>query len=178
MVDKGNKICRFYPEIRKNNILIFSGIFLICPLPAILVGFLFGIIEDMQNAILYIIIMDIIFILSSPFIMFIIYYLQSLTIYTNGILSFNPINNRSNFMHWKSMKEIKYNSKIRNGYYIINSLDNNNQLWLPSYIKNREKFFEIVSEHIEQSHIARDHLQSMQKQHEQEDIESFIKDWQ
>lgn len=163
LVDKGKKICRFYPDIKKKGILIFSGIFLICPFPIILLGFFFGIIKDLHNALTYMIVMDMIFFLSSPFIMFIIYYLQSLTIYSNGILSFNPTNNKLYFMLWKSMEDIKYNSKIRNGYYIINSLDNNDQLWLPSYIKTRKKFIEVVSEYAGRNHIITDHFQNFEK---------------
>lgn len=163
LVDKGKRICRFYPDIKKKSILIFSGIFLICPIPTILLGFVFGIIKDLHNALSFIIVMDMIFFLSSPFIMFIIYYLQSLTIYSNGILTFNPTNNRLNFMLWNSMKDIKYNSKIRNGYYIINSFDNNDQLWLPSYIKNKKNFIEVVSEYAGRNHVIAIHFQNVEK---------------
>jgi hypothetical protein len=152
LVNKGKKICKFYPDIQKKSILIFSVIFLICPIPVIFLGFILDIIKNLHNAISYIIVMDIVFILSSPFIMFIIYYLQSITIYSKGIHSFNPINNRSDFMSWSSMEDIKYNPNIRNGYYIINSFDNDDQLWLPAYLKNKKNFIGVVSEYAGENH--------------------------
>ena len=159
-VNKGKKICRFYPVIKIKEILIFSVIFLCCPLPVILFEFFSGFLKNLQHALSFLIVLDVSFFISFPFIIFIIYYLQSLTIYSNGILSFNPTNNKSNFMLWESMKDIKYNPNIRKGYYLIDSFDHTEQLWLPAYINTQKEFSKVVSEYAGQGHIITSHLQN------------------
>lgn len=118
-VGKGKKIRRFYPTINKKNTLLVSVLFILFPLPMILVVYYLGAVKSIENAIFYILVMDLVFAISAPFIMFIIFYLKSVAIYSNGILSFNPLNNRENFMAWGAMKTIDCQKKNDKEYYMV-----------------------------------------------------------
>lgn len=157
-VDKGEKICRFYPAINKKNIILFGVLFCLCPIPIIFLVYYFGFIKSIESAISYIIVMDLIFIISAPFIMFIIYYLQSVAVYSNGILSFSPSNNKETFMSWESMVLIENDFKYGNNYYVVKSSIENDILWFPYFYKKNKEFIREISKYAGKSHILYENL--------------------
>ena len=70
---------------------------------------------------------------------------NKITIYKNGLSSFDPFNNRKcDFIAWDKMNKIRTRNILGYKYLFIESIASAESLWLPLKIKHKEDFIELV----------------------------------
>ena len=128
-------------------------LFVICPIPLVYIIYYLGFFKTKESAISYIIIIDLVFIISAPFIIFLINYIQSVVVYSKGIVSFDPSNNREIFMAWDTMESIENDVKFSKIYFVINSPIKNESLWIPFFVKDCIDFVIEINNYAGKNHI-------------------------
>lgn len=80
------------------------------------------------------------------FFSLLIYIIRPTEVYSDGIYSYIPVQGVCSFMQWESMKKLNYETHYGLKYYVIESRNNEEKIWIPFNLKNKFKFKDIVTQ--------------------------------